>query len=74
MEHVITEQLKCLEKAIEGLHIISQIIFDSPIDEADKRLFTEILARAYKKGDELNKSIDAHIKRKNKPIKFKKTK
>ena len=49
MEHVITEQLKCLEKAIEGLHIISQIIFDSPIDEADKRLFTEILARAYKK-------------------------
>ena len=36
--------------------------------------FTKILARAYKKGDELNKENEAHIKRKNKPIKFKKTK
>ena len=74
MEHVITEQLKSLEYAISGLETIKQLISDSPIDDTDKELFTEILSHAYKKGVELNKSIEAHIKRKNKPIKFKKTK
>ena len=74
MEHVINEQLKNLENAIAGLETISQIIFDSLIDKPYKKHFAEILAHAYKKGAELNKEIEAQIKRKNKPIKFKKTK
>ena len=54
------EQLKKLEYAVAGLETISQIVYDSPIDDNDKQHFTEILARAYKKGDELSKSISSY--------------
>ncbi|TFG27646.1 MAG: hypothetical protein EU532_07055 [Promethearchaeota archaeon] len=70
MEHIINEQLKKLEYAISGMETISQIIFESPIDKEDKKRFSEILTRAYEKGQELNSKMEAHIKRKNKRVKF----
>jgi hypothetical protein len=40
MEHIINEQLKKLECAISGMETISKIIFESPIDKEDKKLFS----------------------------------
>ncbi len=70
MEVIINEQLKSLKNAIAGLETIKQLIYDSPIDDQDKRLFGEILSRAYKKGYKLRESLEARIKKMHKRVKY----